>query len=219
MRLNRHIAFTTGYSRRSADALIKAGKVTVNGEVAETGTIIRPTDTVVVEGRRVNNSVATTTIILNKPIGYVCSRNGQGSKTIYDLLPKEYAHLKSVGRLDKDSSGLLLLTNDGKLAQNLTHPQFQKQKVYKIELDKPLSGQHKHDIERGIELNDGPSHLKLAGHHKNWHVTMKEGRNRQIRRTFEALGYSVMWLHRIQFGPYKLNHLRSGTYTIANPNK
>lgn len=219
MRLNRHIAFTTGYSRRSADALIKAGKVTVNGQVAQTGMIVKPTDTIIVEGKRVENSVATTTVILNKPVGYVCSRNGQGSKTIYDLLPNKYAHLKSVGRLDKDSSGLLLLTNDGQLAQTLTHPQYQKQKVYKVELDKPLSGQHKHEIERGIELEDGISHLKLTGYHKNWHATMKEGRNRQIRRTFEALGYTVVGLHRIQFGPYKLNHLRSGAHTIAKPHK
>ncbi|MEK7152847.1 MAG: pseudouridine synthase, partial [Patescibacteria group bacterium] len=143
------------------------------------------------------------------PAGYVVSREGQSSKTIYDLLPAELKHLKPIGRLDKDSSGLLLLTNDGILAHQLTHPRFQKVKVYELALDQPLQPLHRqmiHDI--GIQLEDGPSKLILErlqeGNEKRWRVTMREGRNRQIRRTFAALGYRVIRLRRTHFGSYTL---------------
>jgi 23S rRNA pseudouridine2605 synthase len=153
--------------------------------------------------------------MLNKPVGYVCSRNGQGSKTVYDLLPPEYQQLKTVGRLDKDSSGLLLLTNDGQLAQELTHPSQQKRKVYEVTLDKPLQPLHRQMIsDHGVSLEDGPSKLELERQHDGddtkWIVTMHEGRNRQIRRTFAALGYEVIQLHRTKFGNYQLGTLQKG---------
>lgn len=148
---------------------------------------------------------------------YVCSRDGQGGKTIYDLLPPELHHLKPVGRLDKNSSGLLLLTNDGQLAQQLTHPSFQKTKVYNIALNKPLEPLHHQMIsDHGVVLEDGISKLQLQRMNEtdnnNWKVIMSEGRNRQIRRTFDSLGYNVVKLHRTQFGPYKLNQLASGKF-------
>ncbi len=132
------------------------------------------------------------------------------------LLPTELHSLKPIGRLDKDSSGLLLLTNDGNLAHELTHPSFRKTKVYEVELDKPLTPLHHqmiHDI--GITLEDGVSILqleKLSNTGTSWRVTMHEGRNRQIRRTFDALGYDVSRLHRIRFGKYDLGKLELGTY-------
>jgi 23S rRNA pseudouridine2605 synthase len=148
--------------------------------------------------------------MMNKPVGYVVSRNGQGSPTIYSLLPLQYHKLKPVGRLDKASSGLLLLTNDGNLANDLTHPSKQKVKIYEISLNLPLQPLHRQMIsDHGIELEDGNSKLQLErreeGNDKDWTVTMHEGRNRQIRRTFGALGYDVTKLHRTQFGPYKLD--------------
>lgn len=212
MRINAYIAQATGMSRRAADAAIEAGQVTVNGRSATAGQQIRDGDTVSINGSNLSSNNRHTTIMLNKPVGYVCSRNGQGSKTVYDLLPHKYYHLKPVGRLDKDSSGLILLTNDGVLAHQLTHPRFQKQKVYLVKLNKTLSLNDQKKIEQGIRLEDGVSQLRLKPQNSGWHITMHEGRNRQIRRTFEAAGYHVTELHRISFGDYQLGSLKIGAF-------
>lgn len=156
--------------------------------------------------------------MLNKPPGYVCSRAGQGSRTIYELLPSDYKILKPIGRLDKYSSGLLLLTNDGDLANELTHPRYAKTKVYDITLDKPLQPLHQQMInDRGLTLEDGLSKLSLLklNNSTEWQVTMREGRNRQIRRTFEALGYGITKLHRTSFGSYILKELAPGAHRPA----
>jgi 23S rRNA pseudouridine2605 synthase len=220
MRINRFVATATGLSRRTADALIEQGQVAVNGNPAGIGYDVSPDDIVTYNGKtlHVSDDTQFQTIILNKPVGFVCSRNGQGSRTIYDLLPTKLHHLKPVGRLDKDSSGLLVLTNDGKLAYQLTHPSFQKVKTYEVTLDKPLTPLHRQMIsDHGVQLDDGPSKLQLDrqtnGIDTGWQVTMHEGRNRQIRRTFAALGYSVTKLHRTTLGPYSLQDLKQGTYT------
>lgn len=216
MRLNKFIAQATGLSRRSADAAIEAGRIRVNGQAPELGQPVTETDVVTLDGQPITPSVKTDTIMLHKPAGYVCSRDGQGAKTIYDLLPPEYQPLKTVGRLDKDSSGLLLLTNDGQLAYELTHPKFQKTKIYKVRLHKALEPLHHQMItDHGVMLDDGPSKFQLAkidGEGREWQVTMREGRNRQIRRTFSALGYTVRKLHRVQFGNYQLGKLKQGEY-------
>lgn len=218
MRLNKFIAQATGMSRRAADTAIEQGRVAINGQKAPLGTEVSHDDTVTLDNGIVTPAVKTTTIMLNKPIGYVCSRNGQGSKTIYDLLPPEYQQLKPIGRLDKDSSGLLLLTNDGDLAHELTHPSKQKIKVYEIKLDKPLAPLHHQMVQDyGVQLEDGPSKLQLdrltEGDDTKWQVKMHEGRNRQIRRTFAALGYTVTTLHRTKFGNFTLDDLEIRRYT------
>ena len=123
--------------------------------------------------------------------------------------------MKPVGRLDKESSGLLLLTNDGKLANELTHPSNRKEKIYQIELDKVLSDGDRRKVQQGVTLEDGISKLGLAGRDRSWTVTMREGRNRQIRRTFSALGYRVIRLHRVQFGEYELGKLENGAFVNA----
>jgi pseudouridine synthase len=210
MRLNQYIALHTGISRRSADRLIKEGRVTVNGQAPLIGHQVTEHDKIEVSGLKIKHKIKLVTIMLNKPQGYVCSRRGQGSKTIYDLIPEELHHLKPVGRLDKDSSGLLLMTNDGRLANQLTHPYHQKRKIYEVELNKALTAHDKANIEVGVDLDDGPSKLDLKGSETEWQVTMYEGRNRQIRRTFAALGYNVAKLHRTHFGSYSLNNLPSG---------
>jgi 23S rRNA pseudouridine2605 synthase len=215
MRLNQYIALQTGISRRSADRLIKEGKVTVNQQAPLIGHQVTEHDRVEVDGLKIKHRVKLVTIMLNKPVGYVCSRNGQGSKTVYDLIPAELHHLKPVGRLDKDSSGLLLMTNDGALANQLTHPYHQKNKIYEIELDRPLTPEDKAKIEQGVKLEDGPSQLQLKmldENRQNWQISMHEGRNRQIRRTFAALGYKIEKLHRTQFGSYALKLLKSGEF-------
>jgi 23S rRNA pseudouridine2605 synthase len=209
MRINKYVAQATGLSRRAADEAIKAGRVDFNGKKALLGDDVSPEDKVSIDGRSVE-SATKTTILLNKPTGYVTSRDGQGAQTVYALLPEQYHTLKPVGRLDKDSSGLLLMTNDGDLANQLTHPRYSKSKTYEIILDKPLQPLHQQMVaDHGIKLDDGISKLNLQklSSDKEWQVTMSEGRNRQIRRTFEALGYRVTMLCRTGFGPYKLSQL------------
>ncbi len=213
MRINKYLALATGVSRRQADQLVRDGQVTIDGKLAELGQDVTDRQSISQDGKQLKLPASTQTIILNKPAGYVCSRDGQGSQTIYDLLPVEYHHLKPVGRLDKDSSGLLVLTNDGRLAHDLTHPSNQKLKIYRITLDKDLADHDKLQIENGVTLEDGPSKLALQKlSDLDWQVRMHEGRNRQIRRTFNALGYAVTKLHRQQFGEFKLGSLELGSF-------
>jgi 23S rRNA pseudouridine2605 synthase len=212
MRLNVFIASSSDLSRRKADAAIAAGRVKVNGKIAGLGTNVENTDIVELDEARLTLHAVAQTIRLNKPAGYVCSRNGQGSKTIYELLPPDLHHLNPVGRLDKESSGLLIMTTDGQLANSLTHPSFKKTKVYEVMLDKPLAAQDESAIENGVMLNDGISQLSMKGAGKRWTVAMSEGRNRQIRRTFSARGYKVTKLHRTMFGPFDLKELQTGKF-------
>lgn len=216
VRLNKFIAQRLSVGRRAADDLIASGLVTINDQLAELGSRVRPGDVVRAQGRTLafNGAAPFVYLLMDKPEGYVCSRRQQGdTPTVYAILPEKYQHLKTVGRLDKDSSGLILLTNDGDAAHRLTHPSFAKVKRYEVTLSKPLEPLHHQMIaDHGIQLPDGPSKLQLErladGDSRQWLVTMHEGRNRQIRRTFAALGYEVTRLHRIQFGPYQLAHLK-----------
>lgn len=214
MRLNKFIALATGMSRRSADSVITDDRVRINGNPPAQGMQVSAEDIVTFDGKTIS-AMEHTTIMFHKPAGCVCSRDGQGSQTIYDILPDQYHHLKPVGRLDKYSSGLLLLTNDGNLANELTHPSKQKLKLYEVTVHKELQPLHRQMIsDYGVELEDGRSKLVLErleeGNDTKWTVSMSEGRNRQIRRTFAALGYTVRQLHRTQFGPYSINDLRPG---------
>ena len=275
IRLNKFLAERLGISRREADELISAGKVTINGRKALLGDKMQVTSTgdtfvggpprklergitkvagpverpeIQCDGKLVPFDVNYTYLAFNKPVGYVCSRRAQGkAPTIYDLLPKKYHNLKTVGRLDKDSSGLILLTNDGDFAFQMTHPKFHKEKVYEVELDKPLEPLHQQMIsDYGVMLDDGPSKFTVitslvtstggrAGgtpmersdmgetartgpvERKRFTVILTEGRNRQIRRTFAALGYTVTKLHRTKFGKYELSGLASGKCVIIEP--
>lgn len=220
MRINKFVALASGLSRRAADAAIGESRVLVDGKPAQTGQDITGQQ-VTLNGKILRATTPLQTIVLNKPVGYVVSRDGQGSKTIYDLLPASLHHLKPIGRLDKDSSGLLLLTNDGNLAHELTHPRFAKRKIYEVRLGRPLAPLHRQMIgEHGVLLDDGPSKFLVErindGDDTNWQVTMTEGRNRQIRRTFAALGYQVTRLHRLQFGAHTLSGLAAGKHkTVA----
>jgi len=275
MRLNKFIASATGKSRREADELISGGRVKVNGKVAVLGTQIddpsgangsSPRVTLSNSkkgGKEIVLSLPTepTLIMLHKPVGYLSSRRAQAkdSKTLYELLPPELKKLKTVGRLDRDSSGLILLTDDGDFAFSMTHPKFKKTKIYEVRLDKPLKPLHQQMInDFGIDLPDGKSRLILekltsgaaptsrAGSALTsaasttetrddglegvvressgakardasviWRITMSEGRNRQIRRTFAALGYTVTKLHRTDFGNYHLGNLPVGKWIIV----
>ena len=240
-RLNKFLAERLGMSRREADDIIRAGKVMVNGQTAEPGNRVDENDKICYNNKPVPHEVKYVYYALNKPVGYVCSRNKQGKDpTIYELLPKEMNSFKNVGRLDRMSSGLLLLTNDGDFAYQMTFPGFYKQKVYEVTLHKPLTEEDRRKItEEGVEISDGlskfeakynlhpphsdtpakqlkamkKSHIRLDSDQPDgMHVivTLTEGRNRQIRRTFAALGYNVLTLHRTKFGKYELGDLKPG---------
>lgn len=215
MRINAYIAKNTGLSRRKVDELISKGKILVDETKATIGQDVNSDNKILVNGQPLNNNDSTTTILLNKPIGYVVSREGQGSKTIYDLIPDHLQKLKPIGRLDKNTSGLLLMTDDGKLANTLMHPSYKKIKKYKAVLDRPIEQTDVTKINNGIILEDGLSKLKISpasNDQKTLTIEMSEGKNRQIRRTFKAIGYEVKKLHRTQFGDYYLSNIDTGKW-------
>jgi 23S rRNA pseudouridine2605 synthase len=220
VRLNKYLAHTFGISRREADLRIEEGRVYVNGKPARIGHAVQPErDTIVLDDKTATEKQKRYTyLLMNKPVGYICSRKQQGdTPTVYALLPRQYHHLKVAGRLDKDSCGLLLLTDDGDTIFKLTHPKFVKQKEYEVGLNKPLTAEDMQTINSGIKLEDGISNLKvskLTNHTKPnmYKVVMHEGRNRQIRRTFGGLRYMVTHLERKAFGKYKLSQLSNKPY-------
>ena len=219
MRINKLIAGRLGISRRKADEFIEKDRVLVNGILPSPGMDITDPSTVLVDKKPLPEEKKTITILLNKPEGYVCSRDGQGSHTVYELLPSELRFTNIVGRLDKDSSGLLLFTNDGELHNDLTHPSKDKEKTYHVTLNKKIS---ENDLEilskRGVPLRDGISRfiiLNLDTDSFQYEVTLREGRNRQIRRTFNAMGYKITSLQRTAVGAFSLSELKPGEYKIV----
>ena len=236
IRLNKFLAERLGLSRREADDAIMAGKVTIDGVKATLGARLSTPENDTKSRRDIDklpkvcyngNIVPFQTeflyLAMNKPAGYVCSRRAQGSApTLYELLPPKYQKLKTVGRLDKDSSGLILLTNDGDFAFQMTHPKFHKEKIYEVTLDRPLEPLHQQMIsDYGVMLDDGPSRFTVirsnAGIDPQYTVVLSEGRNRQIRRTLAALGYKVITLHRTQFGKFQLSGLKPGEFVEFQP--
>lgn len=223
-RINKYLSARLGIARREADHLIREGRIHINGDTAILGAHVNDSDVITLDDAPLTvDKSAPVYLILNKPVGYVCSKRAQDSTpTIYSLLLKHLQHLKTVGRLDKNSSGLILLTNDGDFTHRMTHPSFSKRKIYNIRLDHNLEPLHQQMIsEYGIQLEDGPSKLLLErlsdSSRKEWRVTMSEGRNRQIRRTFASVGYTVVRLHRTNFGPYSLGDIKRGQYEITKP--
>lgn len=209
MRLNKYLSTYTDLSRRKADEVIAQGHVSVDGVVATVGNDVKPTSVVSLNGVEIIPTKEEPYVVLvNKPVGYVCSKDGQGSPSVYELVEQKDRNLNIAGRLDKDSSGLVILTNDGKLLNKLTHPSFNKEKVYEVELDKELPTKHVIMLtSEGVDIGDKRrstfKSLESAGD-KTYRVVLTEGRNRQIRRSFDALGYSVRKLHRTAIGEYSL---------------
>ena len=221
MRINKWIAGQTGFGRRTVDRFIEEGKITVNGAVASMGQSVDGTETITLNGRVIEaQHTEPITILLHKPRGYVCSRDGQGSKTVYDLLPEKYQDLKLAGRLDRDSSGLLILSNDGDVIQGLTHPTLHKQKTYIVTTRRPLSETDLTAIKKGVDIGDPRlSSFEISpipDHDRKYKAVLLEGRNRQIRRTMEAVGNQVVTLHRTSMGDFALKGLAQGTYTTAH---
>ena len=219
VRLNKFLANAGVCSRREADEYIQAGNVTVNGEVVkELGTKILRTDVVTFGGRTVTLEKKVY-VLLNKPKDYVTtSDDPQQRKTVMDLVKDVCPErIYPVGRLDRNTTGVLLLTNDGDLASKLTHPSFLKKKVYHVFLDKNVTAHDMQQIAEGIELEDGEIHadaIEYPDEHDKSQVGIEihSGKNRIVRRIFEHLGYRVMKLDRVQFAGLTKKALRRGDW-------
>ena len=223
MRLNRYIGNSGICSRREADTLIADGKVTVNGKVVtEMGARVNPGDKVTVDGKPIRPEKFVY-ILLNKPKGFITTtKDPENRKTVMDLVDnatKERVY--PVGRLDRNTSGLLLLTNDGDLAHELTHPSRNIPKIYSVGLDKPLTKADFDRLIKGIELEDGPANfdeIAFTDHNdrKEIGVRIHSGRNRIIRRMFEALQYDVVKLDRVMFGILTKKDLPRGKWRFLS---
>ena len=217
MRLNRFLAAAGVGSRRHCDELIAASRVTINGKVC-TNFSAQPSahDHVKVDGKLVRVAPALT-IMLHKPAGFVSTRKDEQARdTVFDLLPKKFSRLFNIGRLDAQTEGLLLLTNDGELAQRLTHPRYKTDKEYEVTLDRPWDPALAPKLLRGIFL-DGQrariTQLRPVTTTK-LRVVLRQGINRQIRRMFEAVGYRVKNLRRVRVGNLWLADLPRGHWRM-----
>jgi 23S rRNA pseudouridine2605 synthase len=213
-------------SRRAAQALVAEGAVTVNGEPAPAGTRVGPGDVVAVRGRVVVPPRGRRYLALHKPVGYVVSaRDERGRATVLDLLPDagDARRLFPVGRLDRDSSGLLLLTDDGELAYRLTHPRYKVEKEYVVEVEGRVRPAAVRRLESGVELDDGPTAparvkvLAETPHLSTLSIVITEGRKRQVRRMMAAVGHPVRSLRRMAVGPIHLGRLRPGDHRRLRP--
>ena len=218
MRLNRFIAQSGVCSRREADDFITAGLVTVNGEVVTTlGSKVSPSDDVRFNGERIQGQHKVY-LVLNKPKGYVTSLDDpHANKTVMELVKGACAErIYPVGRLDKNSVGLLLFTNDGDLTLKLTHPSLEKKKVYQVTLDKPLTNADMQSIADGIVLEDGEIHADeiacVKEDRKEIGIEIHSGRNRIVRRIFEHLGYTVQKLDRVYYAGLTKKNLERGAW-------
>jgi len=225
IRLNKFIARAGEASRREADRLIVSGKVRVNGApVTDLGLVVdEAKDQVEVNGRKIALQQDLVYLLLHKPAGILVTREDpHGRRTIYDLLPKVRTGLFPVGRLDFDSEGLLLLTNDGELAFRLTHPRFQVRKTYLVKVEGEVDGNKVARLEKGIRLEDGktaPARIRVltAGSGSSLlRVEIHEGRKREVRRMFEAVGHRVTMLKRIAFAGLELSPLPSGRWRFLS---
>ena len=223
-RLNKYIASSGVCSRRKADELILSGVVSVNGKkVTEMGFSVSEKDKVFID-KNLIRPVKHEYYRFYKPSGYITSAEDEnGRKIIYDLLPPEMHNLKPVGRLDKDSSGLIILTNDGNLINQLTHPSIKVPKVYIVSVEAPL---HLHQLEKlakGIEIEPGKiayadTKVKESTSKRTiMEITLYQGLNRQIRKMFEAIGFEVSSLKRIQHAIINIEGLKKGQYKPMKP--
>jgi pseudouridine synthase len=223
IRINRYLARHGIASRRNAEGLIRDGRVELNGKrVVDLATRVDPTrDTVRVDGRVLKQPERKRYVILNKPRGVITTvRDERDRKTVLDLVPFKQ-RLFPVGRLDAKSEGLLLLTNDGTLTHKLMHPSFKVNKIYRVRLDREFHPDHFEPLTTGLELDDGmtaPCKARYyTGELSRVEISLHEGRNRQVRRMFEALGYTVESLKRVRYGPLMLGDLPRGKWRLLTP--
>lgn len=223
-RLNKYIASSGFCSRRKADEYIELGKVQVNGKiVTELGYTLNSKDKVTIANQLIKPAVLTY-IRYYKPAGYITTMDDEkGRKTIYDILPEEVQNLKPVGRLDKDSTGLLIMTNDGDLINNLAHPSIKVPKIYRVCAQGKLNLNDLVLMEKGIEIEKGQIAYALARivefENKNTvlEMVLHQGLNRQIRKMLDVLGHPVISLKRLSMGPVDLQGLKKGQFKYIKP--
>ncbi len=228
MRLQKYLASCGLGSRRACESLISEGVVAVNGQVVtEQGTTVDPeTDAVLVRGKPVSPE-GFCYILLNKPTGYLCTGSDpHGRDTFHALLPNDLPRVFSVGRLDRDSEGLLIVTNDGDWANRLQHPRHQVHKTYQVWTDRPIShSKITQLIEAGVRVDDGQLRaeairlIRPAGRGGQYEIVLSEGRNRHIRRMLEAVGVRVTRLRRTKIGPLGLGKLPLGQWRYLKPSE
>ena len=222
IRLNRYIANAGVCSRRDADALIAAGEIKVNGEVVtEMGYQVQPSDTVQY-GKTNLNREKLVYVLLNKPKDFITTTDDpEGRRTVMDLVATaSKERIFPVGRLDRNTTGLLLFTNDGEVAQKLSHPSHKNKKIYQVELDKPLTEADLKQIAQGVELEDGRAEIDdvavVAGNAHFVGIELHTGRNRIVRRIFEHLGYDVVTLDRVQYAGLTKKELPRGKWRFLS---
>jgi 23S rRNA pseudouridine2605 synthase len=206
-------------SRRKAEDLISAGRVIVNGRTALLGESAAPSDRVLLDGQPVELPEEHAYLAFNKPAGYLTTLNDdRGRPTIAELMPEDLPGLVPVGRLDADTTGLLLLTNDGRFAHGVAHPTGGIEKEYELTLRNPVPKNRLAALARGPELEDGKmlppklTHLRRGSEKTTLKLTIHEGRNRIIRRACAAVGLHLLSLKRVRIGPVRLKHLTEGHY-------
>lgn len=217
MRLSKYLAHAGVASRRAAETMIRDGRVTVAGEIVlDPALDVDERSAVTADGRPLDGPQARVVYALNKPLGVLSTaKDTHGRTTVVALIAEERSRLYPVGRLDADSSGLILLTNDGALAHGLTHPSFEVQKTYRARVGGgPVGDAALRRLREGVSLEDGmsaPARVRRVGR-SVLELTIHEGRNRQVRRMCEAVGHPVAELRRVAFGPLKLGELAPGAY-------
>jgi 23S rRNA pseudouridine2605 synthase len=229
-RLVRYLAQCGAASRRGAAELVQAGRVRINGEVTTNVALqVEPGDKVLLDGKPLSAPSECRVFLLNKPLDVVCSlRDPHNPKTVLDCFPQEIrAGLKPVGRLDKNTTGLLLLTDDGDLAFRLTHPRYKVTKTYRVTVNGEVSDATIRALREGVMLDDGPT--APAGARRVEYdserdqtileLRIHEGRNRQVRRMCEAVGYRARRLMRTEYGPLQTGRLKFGEYRALTPNE
>lgn len=226
MRLNRYIAQCGAASRRGAESLIAEGRILLNGKpVSDPARAVSPgKDTVTLDGKPLGLPRRATTVLLHKPPGLITTRaDDKNRQTIYKCLPEKYLRLKPVGRLDRDSSGLLILTDDGALHQQLAKPSkiAPLLKVYRVDIDTPFHKPHAKQLLEGVALEGEKNPARVTEISlvapTTLELKLETGLNRQIRRSLEAMGYTVTRLKRTAFGPLTLGHLAPGQWRPLKP--
>ena len=223
-RINKFIAQCGIASRRGADELILNKKVKINGQIiTEPGVMVDGRDEIIVDGKKLELS-KDFYMVFYKPPGYITTKSDEkGRKTIYEFIPERYQHLKPAGRLDKDSSGLLFMTNDGDLIQKMTHPKIKVAKVYRVAVQGKVSMKQLEQLAEGLEIEPkkiayADSVLLEATKEKSeLEITLYQGYNRQIRRMMEMIGHPVISLKRIQHAILTLQGMNRGDYKFLSP--